>query len=71
MRFTRAIIISLLMFFPGAIVGLFGWLATGASEDNTLPEVIFFCNIVPFGFIFVGFIWAWVTGEEYSHNYQG
>jgi hypothetical protein len=33
--------------------------------------VIIFCNVIPFGFVFLGFIWAWINGEEYGVNYRG
>ena len=71
MRFIRAIIIALLSIFPGTIIGYLGWLATGSSENNYSPSVIFFCNIIPFSFVFLGFIWAWINGEDYGVNYRG
>ena len=70
MRFLRAVIIGLLSIFPGTIVGYLGWLATGGSEEVWAPEVVFFCNIIPFGFVIIGFIWSWRNGEEYAVNYQ-
>lgn len=70
MRFLRAFIIGLLCIFPGTIIGWLGWLATGASENNYSLEVIVFCNIVPFASIFLGFMWAWSTGEEYGVDFQ-
>ncbi len=71
MRFIRAIIIALLSIFPGTIIGYLGWLATGSSENNYSPSVIIFYNVIPFGFVFLGFIWAWINGEEYGVNYRG
>ncbi|MGY8745008.1 MAG: hypothetical protein ACKVG2_00455 [Candidatus Poseidoniales archaeon] len=71
MRFLRALIIGLLSIFPGTIVGYLGWLATGASNDNYSPGVVFFCNVIPFGFVLMGFIWSWKNGAEYAVNYQG
>ena len=71
MRFLRALIIGFLSIFPGTIVGYLGWLATGGVEDNYSLEVVFFCNIVPFGFVFIGFLWSWVIGEEYGEKYHG
>tara|TARA_B100001559_G_scaffold273533_1_gene243053 strand:+ start:340 stop:555 length:216 start_codon:yes stop_codon:yes gene_type:complete len=70
MRFIRSLIIGLLSIFPGTIVGYLGWLATGGSEETYAPEVVFFCNIIPFGFVIIGFIWSWRNGEEYAVNYQ-
>ena len=55
----------------GGIIGYLGWLATGSSENNYSPSVIFFCNVIPFGFVFLGFMWAWINGEEYGVNYRG
>ena len=71
MRFIRAIIIALLSIFPGTIVGFLGWIAIGRSMDNSSFGVVLFCNIIPFGFVFLGFIWAWINGEEYGVNYRG
>ena len=71
MRFIRAIIIGLLSIFPGTIIGYLGWLATGSNESTYSPTVIFFCNVIPFGFVFFGFMWAWINGEEYGVNYRG
>lgn len=71
MRFIRAVIIAILSIFPGTIIGYLGWLATGSSENNYSPSVILFCNVIPFGFVFLGFIWAWINGEEYGVNYRG
>ena len=70
MRFLRATIIGFLSIFPGTIVGYLGWLATGGSEETWAPEVVFFCNIIPFGFVIIGFIWSWRNGEEYAVGYQ-
>jgi ABC-type uncharacterized transport system permease subunit len=70
MRFLRAAIIGFLSIFPGTIVGYLGWLATGGSEETWAPEVVFFCNIIPFGFVIIGFIWSWRNGEEYAVGYQ-
>ena len=63
MRFIRAVIIALLSIFPGTIIGYLGWLATGSSENNYSPSVILFCNVIPFGFVFLGFIWVGLTGR--------
>ena len=71
MRFIRAVIIAILSIFPGTIIGYLGWLATGSSENNYSPSVILFCNVIPIGFVFLGFIWAWINGEEYGVNYRG
>jgi len=71
MRFLRSLIIGLLSIFPGTILGYLGWLATGASNDNYSPGVIFFCNVVPFGFVIIGFLWAWASGEEYGVKIHG
>ena len=71
MRFLRALIIVILSIFPGTIIGYLGWLAVGGNENNFSLEVIFFCNIIPFGFMALGFLWAWASGEEYGVNYQG
>ena len=71
MRFLRSLIIGLLSIFPGTIVGYIGWLATGASEDTYALEVMFFCNVIPFGFVVVGFIWSWINGQEYSVKIHG
>ena len=71
MRFLRALIIGILSIFPGTIIGYLGWLAVGGNENNFSLEVIFFCNIIPFGFMVIGFLWAWASGEEYGVNYQG
>ena len=71
MRFIRATIIALLSIFPGTIIGYLGWPATGSSENNYSPSVILFCNVIPIGFVFLGFIWAWINGEEYGVNYRG
>lgn len=70
MRFLRALVIGFLSIFPGTIIGYLGWLATGANKDNYSLEVIFFCNVIPFGCVFLGFVWAWISGEEYGVNYQ-
>ena len=71
MRFLRAVIIGILAIFPGTIVGFLGWIAVGQSMDNSSLGVTLFCNIVPLGFVVVGFIWSWINGEEYALNYQG
>jgi len=71
MRFIRAVIIALLSIFPGTIAGFLGWIAIGRSMDNSSFGVTLFCNIIPFGFVFFGFIWAWINGEEYGVNYRG
>ena len=71
MRFIRAIIIGLLSIFPGTIVGFLGWIAIGRSMDNSSFCVTLFSNIIPFGFVFLGFIWSWINGEEYGVNYRG
>ena len=71
MRFIRAIVIGFLSIFPGTITGYLGWLATGASENNYSPAVVFFCNIVPLGSVFVGFKWTWANGAEYGVDYRG
>tara|TARA_B100000767_G_scaffold275203_1_gene310994 strand:- start:4287 stop:4502 length:216 start_codon:yes stop_codon:yes gene_type:complete len=71
MRFLRALIIGFLSIFPGTIVGYLGWLATGSSEDTYSTTVILFCNIIPFGFVVLGYLWAWRNGAEYAVNYQG
>ena len=71
MRFLRSLIIGLLSMFPGTIIGYLGWLATGSSKDNYSLEVVFFCNLIPFGFIVLGFIWSWKNGAEYAVDYQG
>ncbi|MDP6870386.1 MAG: hypothetical protein QGI21_06425 [Candidatus Poseidoniaceae archaeon] len=66
MRFLRSFVIGILCFFPGTIIGYIGWLATGSVEDNYSFQVVFFCNIIPFGTMIIGFLWAWATGAEYS-----
>ena len=71
MRFLGALIIGMLSIFPGTILGYLGWLATGASKDNYHPSVVFFCNVIPLGFVLLGFIWAWKNGAEYSVATQG
>ena len=71
MRFIRAITIGLLSIFPGTIVGFLGWISIGRSMDNYSLSVVLFCNIIPFGFVFFGFMWAWINGEEYAVNYRG
>tara|TARA_B110000495_G_C22604648_1_gene361334 strand:+ start:263 stop:478 length:216 start_codon:yes stop_codon:yes gene_type:complete len=71
MRFLRALVIGILSIFPGTIIGYLGWLAVGASNDNYSLGVIFFCNIIPFGSVAMGFLWAWASGEEYGVTYQG
>ncbi|MBJ64275.1 MAG: hypothetical protein CMB55_05735 [Euryarchaeota archaeon] len=71
MRFIRAIIIGLLSIFPGTIIGYLGWLATGSSENNYDLSVVLFCNILPIGSVILGFMWAWINGEEYAVNYRG
>jgi len=71
MRFLRAVIIGFLSIFPGTILGYLGWLAAGASKDNYSPSVIFFCNIIPLGFVIAGFLWAWKNGEEYGVKFEG
>ena len=71
MRFLRSLVIGLLSIFPGTIIGYLGWLATGGSEETWAPEVVVFCNIIPCGFIVLGFIWSWKNGAEYAVDYQG
>ena len=71
MRFLRSLIIGLLSMFSGTIIGYLGWLATGSSMELYSLEVVFFCNLVPFGFVVLGFIWSWMNGAEYAVDYQG
>ena len=70
MRFLRAVIIGLLSIFPGTIIGYIGWLATGSSMENNSLSVVFFCNLIPLGFVILGFLWSWKNGEEDSVAYQ-
>ncbi|MCH1526620.1 MAG: hypothetical protein L7S49_00210 [Candidatus Poseidoniaceae archaeon] len=70
MRFLRALIIGILCLFPGTIIGYLGWLLTGSSLDNYSLQVVFFCNLLPLGSIILGFMWAWMNGEEYGVNFQ-
>ena len=71
MRFLRSLIIGLLSIFPGTLIGYLGWLASGGSEDTYSLSVIIFCNLIPLGFVFIGFYWSWLNGEEYSVRIEG
>jgi len=39
-------------------------------HENGSLSVVFFCNLIPLGFVILGFLWSWKNGEEYSVAYQ-